>query len=374
MQIKTFKYRLYPIKAQEQRMTQVLSVCRHWYNMCLEDRKLAWELEQRSVSKSDQEKTGIHYRKTFPKAKIVFSQTMQVVCDDADKAFQSFFRRVKAKQAAGYPRFKGCWHFDSFGFKQYSAGVKIDGKHRLKLFGIGRVRIRWHRAVEGILKSCRIVRHAGKWFAAFSCELPDPVPLETTGAMVGIDVGISDLYTTSDGAKIDNPRWYRKSQRDLKLAQRAVSRKAKGGKNSRKALLRVQRIHEHVSNQRKDFLNKLSHRLTQDHDLIAVEDLKINNMVRNHKLSKSILDAGWGYFTTRLTIKAANAGRDLVFVNPAYTSKCCSTCGHEFENFNLSLRWVNCPQCGLSIDRGYNAAINILNRARNGWDASVGIT
>jgi len=373
MQIKTFKYRLYPTKAQARQMDQVLSVCRHWYNMCLEDRKVAWELEQRSVSKSDQEKTGIHYRKTFPKAKIVFSQTMQVVCDDVDKAFKSFFRRLKAKESPGHPRFKGYWHFDSFGFKQYGAGIKVDGKRRLKLYGIGRVRIRWHRPIEGLIKSCRIARHAGKWFACFSCEIPDPVPLDKTGAMVGIDVGLSALLTTSAGEKVDNPRCYRKSQRDLKLAQRAIHRKTKGGKNRRKALLRLQQIHAHVSNQRKDFLNKLAHQLTQDHDLIAVEDLRIKNMVRNHKLSKSILDAGWGYFKDRLTIKAANAGRVIVFVNPANTSKCCSTCAREFDDFNLSVRWVTCSRCALSLDRDHNAAINILKRARNGWDASVGV-
>ena len=370
MQLTTFKYRLYPTKAQERLMTQTLDVCRHWYNMCLEDRKLAWALEQRHVNKSDQEKTGIHYRKTFPKAKAVFSQTMQMVCADVDKAFKAFFRRVKALQTAGYPRFKGKQHFDSFGFKQYGLGITLDGR-RLKLFGIGRVRVRWHRAIKGTIKTARICRSAGKWYVCFSCEISDPTPLPKTGALVGIDVGISALMTTSDGLKVDNPRWYRKSQHDLKLAQRRLQRKHKGSKNRRKALLTVQRIYDHVVNQRGDYLNKIVHELVHDHDLIAVEDLRIANMVRNHKLSKSILDAGWGYFRQRLTSKAVNAGRDLVFVNPAYTSKCCSNCGNEFEKFDLSVRWVDCQHCGLSLDRDHNAAINLLNRAIYGWDTSV---
>ena len=372
MQLKTFKYRLYPTPAQEKRLELCLNAARNWYNMCIAERKYSYELEGRSVGLYEQLRLVKRYKAAFRQFKDVHSHIFQVATADCDKAFKAFFRRTKAKETAGYPRFKGYWHFDSFGYKEYGNGFKLDGK-RLKLSSVGRVAVRWHRVIEGQIKTVRIARQAGKWFAAFSCAVPDPVPLEKTGTMVGIDVGLSALYTTSDGLKVDNPRWYRTSQRALKLAQRAVNRKAKGGKNRRKALRRVQRIHEQVSNQRKDFLNKLAHRLTQDHDRIAIEDLKINNMVRNHKLSKSILDAGWGYFTTRLTIKAANAGRELVFVNPTYTSKCCSTCGHEFENFSLSVRWLNCPHCGLSIDRDHNAAINILNRARNGWDTSVGV-
>ncbi len=193
-------------------------------------------------------------------------------------------------------------------------------------------------------------------------------PLPKTGAVVGI----AALVTTSDGVRADNPKWYRKTQRDLKIAQRSLQRKQKRGKNRRKALLKVQRIYEHVVNQRQDYLNKLAFQLVQDHDLIAIEDLRITTMVRNHKLSKSILDAGWGYFRERLTRKAVSAGREIAFVDPAYTSKCCSTCGNKFENFSLSVRWVDCKHCGLSLDRDHNAAIAILKRAQTGWDASVG--
>jgi putative transposase len=142
MQRQTFKYRLYPTPSQARLLTQVLDVCRHWYNMCIEERKLAWELEGRSVTKGQQEKTGIHYRRTFPKAQAVFSQTMQVVCDDVEKAYAAFFRRLKAGQTPGYPRFKSVHRFRNFGFKQYGAGIKIAGR-RLKIFGIGRVRVRW---------------------------------------------------------------------------------------------------------------------------------------------------------------------------------------------------------------------------------------
>jgi putative transposase len=369
VQFKTFKYRLYPTPAQEKLLGQVLDVCRHWYNMCLEDRKLAWELEQRSVSRFDQNKIAPKYRAAFPKAKAVFSQTLQVVCDDVDKAFQAFFRRVKTGKKPGYPRFKGYNYFDSFGFPQYGVGIKINGR-RLKLFGIGRVPVRWHRPIEGKIKTARIRRSAGKWYVCFSCELPDPVVLEPTGEQIGIDLNVENLLTDSKGKRVESPKYYQKAQTDLRRAQRALQRKRKGGKNRRKALLRVQRLHEHVKNQRQDLLNKVAHVYTQANDLIALEDLHIPNMVRNRHLSKSILDQGWGYLRNRFVAKAANAGRQIVLVDPAYTSKTCSCCGQHFQDFDLSTRWVHCA-CGLSLARDHNAALNILKRATTGRDTSV---
>jgi len=218
------------------------------------------------------------------------------------------------------------------------------------------------------VKKVRIVERAGKWYACFTVEQADPLPLPITGQSVGIDVGISALLATSDGAKVDNPQWYRVSQVDLRLAQRSLARKVKGGKNRRKALRRVQRLHEHVANTRHDFLNKQVYALVIRYDRIAVEDLRIKNMVRNPHLAKSILDSGWGYFKEKLASKAVNAGREVVFVNPAYTSSTCSTCKRDFPDFSLSTRWVACV-CGLSLDRDHNAAINILKRA--GWVTSV---
>lgn len=365
--LKTFKYRLYPTTAQEREMFQVLNVCRHWYNLCLAERKYAYELEGRSVSKSEQERTAIQYRKTFPQAQIVFSQTMQTVCDDLDKAFRAFFRRVKAGEKPGYPRFKGRNHFHSFAFKQFGAGARLD-RRRLKLYGIGRVAVRWHRPLEGQIKTVRIIHKAGKWYAAFTCEIEPETRLEPTGEIVGIDVGISALATLSNGVKVENPNHYRASQKKLRRLQRKLARAQRGSKNRRKALLAVQRQQEHVANQRKDYLEKLSTALVQQYDGIALEDLRITNLVRNRHLSKSILDSGWGYFAERLRVKAESAGRTVIFVDPAYTSKCCSNCGALFQDFDLSTRWVDCA-CGLSLDRDHNAALNILKRT--GWDTSV---
>lgn len=367
MGLKTFKYRLYPTPAQEKCMFNVLTICRYFYNMCLSERKWAYELEGRSISKYDQVKQSRLYRQTFPQAKAVFSQTLQSVAIDLSKAFDAFFRRVEAGEVPGYPRFKNRISFHSFNFPQFGVGAKLDGR-RLKLFGIGRVRVRWHRPMEGDIKTVRIVYKAGQWYACFACEVADKPELPKTNCYIGIDVGITALLTTSDGEKVDNPKHYRAAQKKLRVVQRSLSRKKKGGKNRRKALRTVQRQQMHTANQRSDALHKLSTALIQTCDGVALEDLTIRNMVRNHHLSKSILDSGWGMFKQYLTYKAASAGREICLVNPAYTSKCCSNCGTAFHDFDLSTRWVECP-CGLSLDRDHNAAINILKRA--GWDTPV---
>jgi putative transposase len=367
MGLKTFKYRLYPSEAQEKNLLLILKVAQNFYNMCLSERQWTYRLEGRSVSKNDQLRHVRHYKATFPQAQQVHSHVLQTAATDVDKAFAAFFRRVKAGEKPGYPRFKGRNRFHSFGFKEYGNGFKLDGR-RLKIFGAGRIPVRWHRPIEGDIKTVRIVYKAGRWYACFACDVPDKLPLPETGRAVGIDVGVSALITTSYGDKVDHPQFYREGQKKLRTLQRSLARKKKGSKNRTKALLQVQRQHEHVKNQRTDFAHKLSDALVQNYDRIACEDLKIRNMARNHHLSKSILDAGWGLFKQLLTSKAVDAGREVVFVDPAYTSKCCSNCGALFQDFDLATRWVKCA-CGLSLDRDHNAALNILIRA--GWDTSV---
>jgi len=355
--LKTFQYRLYPTKSQERLLESTLETCRRFYNDCLAERKEAYEQEKRTISKFAQLHQVKTLKQTNPHAATVHSHILQVVVSDLDKAFQAFFRRVKAGEKPGYPRFKGRNRFDSFGFKEYGNGFRLDGR-RLKLSGIGRVAVRWHRELEGQIKTARVIRKAGHWYVSFACEVEQPEPLPSTGQSVGVDVGVASLITLSDGTKVDNPKWYRASQAKLRIAQRRVARRKKGGKNRRKAVLQLQRLHVHIQNQRRDFLNKLAHGLVQANDVIAVEDLQIQNMVRNKHLSKSILDSGWGYFRQRLAAKAAEAGRVVVAVNPAYTSKTCSGCGTVFEHLTLSDRWVECA-CGLSLDRDHNAALNI---------------
>lgn len=370
MALKTFKYRLYPNQAQAKNLWLVLNMARHWYNMCNAERKFCYELERRSVSKYDQLALVKHYKHTFPQTKQVHSHVLQVVCADVDKAYRFFFERMKAGRKAGYPRFKSKLRFQSFGFKEENNGFRVDGR-RLKVFGVGRIPVRWHRALEGQVKTLRIIHKAGCWYACFACEVSDKPELPKSGQVIGLDVGTTHLLTDDQGHKTANPKYYTQAQRELRIAQRTLQRKQKEGKNRHKALLRVQRLHEHVQSQRKDYLHKLTRALVHHYDLIAVEDLQITNMVKNRKLGKHILDSGWGLFRRLLQSKAVDAGKEAVLVNLAYTSKTCSCCGSIKADLELSDRWFDCPECGLSLDRDHNAAINILQRALNGRDAPV---
>lgn len=357
--LKTFQYRLYPSKAQKKCIESTLETCRRFYNSCLAERKEAYETEQRSIGKFAQLKRVKQIKATNPYAKGIHSHVLQVVVTDLDKAFQAFYRRVKTGAKPGYPRFKGRNRFDSFGLKELGNGFKIDGR-RLKLSGIGRIAVRWHRKVEGKIKTVRIARKAGQWFVCFSCETEAKV-LPAIGKSIGIDVGVSSLLTTSDGEKIENPKWYRASQAKLRVAQRRVARRKKGSSRRRKAVLFFQKQHEKIKNQRRDCLNKLAYKLIVNNDVLVIENLQIKNMTHNRYLSKSIMDAGWGYLRQRLEAKAEEAGRQVVAVDPQYTSKTCSGCGAIFEDMKLSDRWVHCD-CGLSLDRDHNAAINIYRR------------
>jgi len=338
--------------------------------MALAERKYAYQQEGRTVSKGELYELGKHYRRTMPYGQHMFSQTAQSVIEQVDEAYQGFFRRLKegkVGQKVGYPRFKGKNRFNSFLFKQYGSGARLDGR-RLKLFGVGRVRVRWHRPIEGIIKTVRILHKGGRWYACFACEVEEQEPQLRTGRVVGFDAGISALYTTSDGEKIEHPAFYRQGQQKLRRLQRKLARAKRGSKNRKKALRAVQRQQEHVANQRRDFLHKLSTEFIAAYDAIALEDLRVANMARNRHLSKSILDSGWTIFRQLLTYKAESAGRELAFVDPCYTSKMCFVCGTFFEDFDLSTRWVSCA-CGLSLDRDHHAALAILQRA--GWDTPV---
>src|SRR5258708_2190782 len=353
--LKAFKFRLYPSRSQVRLLEQTLETCRQWDtspmhpgagNTCLEERKTAWAERHESVNQYDPLRKVKDLKATNPYAKNIHSHLLQTVVQDLDKAFSAFFRRLKAGETPGYPRFKSRDRFDSFGLKEYGNGFKLDGR-RLRLTGIGRVRVRWHRPIEGTtrtpsgglggVKTVRVVRQAGKWFACFACEV-EVQPLQPTGQEIGIDVGINSLITTSEGEHIDNPKWYRAEQARLRVIQRTVSRRKLGGHNRRKAVAALQRQHQRIANRRKDYLNKLAYGLVERYDRIALEDLKITNMARNHHLSKSILDAGWGYLKLHLAHKAEEAGRVVYLVKPAKTSRACSNCGTIFENLTLSDR------------------------------------
>ena len=357
---KAFVYRLYPSKSQTARLEAIRETCRHFYNDCLRQRKDSYEVLGVSITKTDQLRKVKVEKDTSPYAFDIHSHVLQNVVADLDKAFQAFFRRVKAGETPGYPRFKGKNRFHGFGFKEYGNGFKIDGR-RLKLSGIGRIAVRWHREIEGKIKTCRITCKAGKWYVSFSCEVEKSEPLPKTGKESGIDLGLLRLATLNSGEEINNPRWYRRIERKLRVIQRMIARRVLGGANRRKAVKQLQRLMVKMANARKDYLNKLANDLIQRFDRIVLEDLRVAAMARG-RFAKSILDAGWSYLLTRLTHMAESAGREIELVDPAYTSKTCSGCGVIFEDLKLSDRWVSC-ECGVSLDRDHNAAINILNRS-----------
>jgi putative transposase len=362
---KVFRYRLFPTNAQKVCLDSTLETCRRFYNDCLGERKAAYETESRTIGKVEQLRRVKVHKVNNPFAAGIHSHVLQVVVADLDKTFQAFFRRVKSGETPGYPRFKGRNRFHSFGLKELGNGFKIDGR-RLRLSGIGRVAVRWHRPLEGTVKTVRIIKKAGKWHVAFSCEV-EAQPLLPCERETGIDAGLSSLFVLSSGEHVANPRWYRTSQRKLRVRQRSAARKRKGGANRRKAVAVLARFAEHVANQRKDFLNKLVCSLVCAFGRIAVEDLSINRMVKG-RFAKSILDAGWGFFKQRLQSKAENAGRTVVLVDPAYTTQDCCQCGHR-QKLSLSERWYSCS-CGNSRHRDENAALNVLTAGRAVWASS----
>jgi putative transposase len=220
------------------------------------------------------------------------------------------------------------------------------------------VAIELHRSFEGTVKTCCLRRTAtGKWFVMFSCEVED-APLPPRAEAVGIDVGLASFATLSTGEQIANPRFFRRDEKAGAKVHRRLSREQTGTPAWRKAKRAVAHVHERIANRRTDFAHQHSRRLVNSCGVVAVEDLSVNQLVHNHCLAKSIADAAWSQFTAYLTYKAASAGRQVVKVNPAYTSQDCSGCRHR-QKLTLADRMYHCPCCGLEIDRDHNAALNI---------------
>ena len=309
------------------------------------------------MSLYDQHKKLPFLKTDCPPLSDVHSQVLQNVGVRVDLAFKAFFRRCKAGEKPGFPRYKGEGRYDSLTYPQASSFALKEG--RLRLGKVGLVPVRQHRLLEGTPKTCTVRRSAtGKWYATIVCEV-ESKPLPESNEVVGIDVGLEKFATLSSGTQIANPGFFRQEEQTLAKAQRKLSAAEKGTPERVKARRRVARVHERIHFKRRDFAHQLARRLVNHYGLIAVEDLTINGMVHNHCLSKSIHDAAWSQFRQVLSCKAEEAGRILVAVNPAYTSQDCSQCGHRLRKA-LSQRRHQCPCCGLNLDRDENAARNIL--------------
>jgi putative transposase len=291
----------------------------------------------------------------------VQSQVLQNVAVRIDLAFKAYFRRCQAGEAPGFPRFQGNGRYDSITFPQVPVGCKLEaGTQRLYVMNVGRIKLVYHRSLEGAPKTATIRRRStGKWFVTFSCECPEPAPLPETGQQVGIDVGLKTYAALSTGAEIANPRFFRQEEKALAKAQRRHSKAEKGTPERAERRKVAARVYERTTWRRGNFTHQHSRRIVNAFDLIVVEDLSVNRMVHNHCLAKSIHDAAWSQFADLLAYKAAWAGRTFVAVNPAYTSQDCSQCGHR-QPLSLSDRTYTCPCCGVVLDRDLNASLNIL--------------
>lgn len=361
--LKIMEVRLYPNETQESHLVRYLNSARYVFNRCLAIRRDSWKEKGERVTRFDQTATLTKWRAEDHKLRSIPVRIARDAIHRVDLAFDGFFRRLKEdKGKAGYPRFKSVNRYNSFAI---SDPGQVVYNRKIRVSRIGDIRSRNLRPVEGKIKVLRVVRRAGKWFAQLTIDdgkqAPEKRPVEKS---IGLDVGLNSFAIGSDGTSIGNPRFYRSLEQKLQRVSRRVSRKKKGSKNRRKAVLKLQRVHEQIRSCRSNFTHQVSRSIVDNYDLIAVEKLNIKGMAQS-KLAKSILDAAWGQFIHRLRYKAEKAGSQLIEVDPRGTTQECSKCG-ETVNKDLSERIHNCPNCGLILCRDENAAINILNRATGG--------
>jgi putative transposase len=357
--MKTYHYRLWLTKGQRRLLDEHLELCRWVYNETLATRKTAWDDRQESLNRYDTNRLLPIWKQARPNLKRVHSQVLQNVQVRVDLAFKAFFRRLKAGDKPGYPRFKGKGRYDSITYPQYGNGVRVDG-NTLTLSKIGTVRFEHHRPIEGTIKTVTLRRAStGKWLVSFSVEQEPPQPVPVPDAAVGVDVGVTTFATLSTGEAIANPRFFRRDEQALARAQRKLSNAEKGTPERAKRRKVVARIHERIAHRRKDFAHQVSRQLVNQFGIIIFEDLNITRMLKNHCLAKSIADAAWNQLATYTRYKAEEAGCSSIEIDPRGTSQRCSRCMTVVKK-DLSVRVHQCPVCGLELDRDLNAALNIL--------------
>ena len=354
--MKAYKFKLKVSKTIKRKLEETLSVCCEIYNAALQERRDAWQLNRISINYHAQSAQLPEIKLVRDDVNSIYSQILQDVLRRVSKTFDAFFARVKRGDRAGFPRFKSVSRFDSFCFPQ--SGFKLV-EDKLTLSKIGNIRLRLSRKIEGRIKTCTIKREVTGWFVIFTAE-DIPKHLPKTGKQIGLDVGIESFVTLSDGSAIDNFKYYETSLKQLRRAQRKVSRRKKGSQSRSKAVVFLQKIHEKIHCQRSDFQHKISTHIVNEYDLIAVEALNIKGMSRGI-LSKQIHDVAWRSFFSKLKYKAENAGREMIEVNPSGTSQTC-ICGAAVKK-DLSVRWHLCKVCGLSEHRDSVSAKIILSRA-----------
>ena len=385
---RSFKFQLRPTAHQAVALGQMLDAHRDLYNAALQERRDAYRHPSKTTVKyGDQSAQLKAIRADLPEQARWSFSSQQATLRRLDKAFAAFFRRVRSGDAPGYPRFKGRNWFDTVEWPKDRDGCRWDstpdnpGSTRVYLQGIGHVKVNQHRPVAGTVKTISVKREGVRWFVVLSCDDVPAEPLPATGAVVGVDMGVASFLTTSDGVHVQNPRHLAASADRLATAQQVVERRKRRSNRQRKARARVSVIHRKVARQRLDHAHKTALDLVRGYDVIAVEALQIRNMVRRAKpkpdpdtpgvflpnggsaktgLNKSISDAGWGVFLSILHAKAESAGRLVIEVNPANTSRTCPQCGHCSGDNRRTQALFRCVACGYPAHAAINGAVNIL--------------
>jgi putative transposase len=375
----TYKYRLRPTPAQRTALQGILDGCRWVYNKTLEVRRDAWQERQESLSRYDTNQLLTQWRMEHDFLASGHAQAMQDAQKRVDLAFRAFFRRVKAGEEPGYPRFRSYHRYDSFTYPQAKGNWRFLESGRLRLSKVGEVKIKLHRPLTGQCKTLTIRRDAvGNWSACFSCEV-DAQPLPPTDKVVGVDLGLTTFAALSNGEQIARQRWMQRDEQDIARLQRKKERFAKGSPERRKVIHALCHAYERAANRRRDFAHQHSRKLVNAYQFIAFEALNIQEMQRprgahgTKTIRRGIADVAWGQFVQFTTYKAACASRGLVRVNPRGTTQTCSACGAIVPK-DLSVRVHQCPECGLKIGRDVNAALNILARGLAGLNpGSLGV-
>jgi len=374
---RSYKYRIYPTKNQRHKLQNTLDLCRDLYNSALQERVEAYKKNGVSLSYIDQQNELPILKKELPEYGLIYSQVLQNVLKRLDLNFKSFFRRVKKHEKPGFPRYKGYDRYDSFVYPQ--SGFKLK-ENRLSLSKIGDIRLKTSRPVPGRIKTCTVKKEIDRWYVVLTSEFEKEVKPVTELKPVAIDLGVKRFAvlgipnTSSQNigeilekkeynqAIIDNPQHLKKSEKKLKRAHRKLSLVKKGSLEREKTKKVLGKIYRKISNQRNDFLHKLSREIVNNYNQIFLEDLNINSMLRKHWVSKEISDASWGRFVKFLSYKAEEAGKRVYPLSPKDSSRTCYKCGYVKEDLTLADRdWI-CPVCGMQHDRDVNAAFELLNR------------
>ncbi|MFI6000512.1 RNA-guided endonuclease InsQ/TnpB family protein [Streptomyces sp. NPDC051366] len=393
--IRAYKFLMRPTARQQVALGDMLRDHCGLYNGALQERRDAWRHVSKTTVKYGMQSAQLKDIRAFdPERHGRWSfSSQQATLRRLDKAMQAFFRRVKAGQTPGYPRFRGVSWFDTVEFPKDGDGCRWDSlpghATRVRLQGVGHVKVNRHRPVVGKVKTVSVKREGKRWFVVLTAEQAQPEPLPKTGSVVGIDVGIANFLADSNGEFVPNPRHGRRNADALAEAQRAVAafprvRRDKRTKKHRAAVAKVTALHGKVRRQRLDHAHKTALYLVRQHDVIAHEKLSIANMVRAPKpksdpdnagvflpngaaakagLNKSIHDAGWGVFLAILTAKAESAGRATIPVDPRNTSRTCPECGHVSAENRTTQEKFHCVACGHLAHADTVGAINVLNRA-----------